>query len=81
MQRKEFLEKTVIQLDDDLFGEFKKLIVGKYISFSFIKKESITKETLAEKLFDYFDKKKGKETFDSLLKKYISTHHNIKKEI
>ena len=72
MQRKEFLEKTVIQLDDDLFGEFKKLIVGKYISFSFIKKESITKETLAEKLFDYFDKKKGKETFDSLLKKYIS---------
>ena len=38
MQRKEFLEKTVIQLDDDLFGEFKKLIVGKYISFSFIKK-------------------------------------------
>lgn len=43
MQRKEFLEKTVIQLDDDLFGEFKKLIVGKYISFSFIKKESITK--------------------------------------
>lgn len=72
MQRKEFLEKTVIQLDDDLFGEFKKLIVGEYISFSFIKKESITKETLAEKLFDYFDKKKGKETFDSLLKKYIS---------
>ena len=58
MQRKEFLEKTVIQLDDDLFGELKKLIVGKYISFSFIKKESITKETLAEKLFDYFDKKK-----------------------
>ena len=43
MQRKEFLEKTVIQLDDDLFGEFKKLIVGEYISFSFIKKESITK--------------------------------------
>ena len=72
MQRKEFLEKTVIQLDDDLFGEFKKLIVGKYISFPFIKKESITKETLAEKLFDYFGKKKGKETFDSLLKKYIS---------
>jgi len=34
MQRKEFLEKTVIQLDDDLFGELKKLIVGKYISFS-----------------------------------------------
>lgn len=69
MQRKEFLEKTVIQLDDDLFGELKKLIVGEYISFSFMKKESITKETLAEKLFDYFGKKKGKETFDSLLKK------------
>lgn len=44
MQRKEFLEKTVIQLDDDLFGELKKLIVGEYISFSFMKKESITKE-------------------------------------
>jgi hypothetical protein len=80
MQRKEFLEKTVIQLDDDLFGEFKKLIVGKYISFSFIKKESITKETLAEKLFDYFDKKKGKETFDSLLKKYISDLDSMVKD-
>ena len=78
MQRKEFLEKTVIQLDDDLFGEFKKLIVGKYISF--IKKESITKETLAEKLFDYFDKKKGKETFDSLLKKYISDLDSMVKD-
>lgn len=80
MQRKEFLEKTVIQLDDDLFGEFKKLIVGEYISFSFIKKESITKETLAEKLFDYFDKKKGKETFDSLLKKYISDLDSMVKD-
>lgn len=80
MQRKEFLEKTVIQLDDDLFGEFKKLIVGKYISFPFIKKESITKETLAEKLFDYFDKKKGKETFDSLLNKYISDLDSMVKD-
>ena len=26
MQRKEFLEKTVIQLDDDLFGEFNCLL-------------------------------------------------------
>ena len=39
MRRKEFLEKTVIQLDDDLFGEFKKLIVGEYISFSFKKRK------------------------------------------
>lgn len=80
MQRKEFLKKTVIQLDDDLFGELKKLIVGKYISFPFIKKESITKETLAEKLFDYFGKKKDKERFDSLLKKYISDLDSMVKD-
>lgn len=44
------------------------------IYFIFLyKKESITKETLAEKLFDYFDKKKGKETFDSLLKNTFPT--------
>ena len=39
MQRKEFLEKTVIQLDDDLFGEFKKLIVGIYFIFLYKKRK------------------------------------------
>lgn len=38
MQRKEFLEKTVIQLDDDLFGEFKKINCRK-IYFIFLYKK------------------------------------------
>ena len=58
MQRKEFLEKTVIQLDDDLFGEFKKLIVGKYISFPFIKKKTLPKKRLQKNYLIILARKK-----------------------
>ncbi|MFQ9384305.1 MAG: hypothetical protein ACLR1I_08780 [Ruminococcus sp.] len=60
MQRKEFLEKTVIQLDDDLFGEFKKLIVGKYISFSFIKKKVLPKKRLQKNYLIILTRKKAR---------------------
>lgn len=82
MDRKEFLEHTILKLDDILFDEMKERLIGKnYISFSFFPTETVTREILAEKLSDYFEKveRTNKNTFDELIKKYMSDIESIVK--
>ena len=56
MKRKEFLENTILNLNDELFELLKSRLIGikKPITFSFFSTDAVTREILAEKLDDYF---------------------------
>lgn len=75
MDRKEFVDNTILQLNKDLFIELRNfLIEEKYVSFLFFNDDNISKELLAEKLCDYFEKVEIStfKSFDRILDKYIS---------
>ena len=52
----EFVTQTVLGLDQPAFEELLQLLLGEHISFSIIEIKDVTKEILAEKLCDYFDR-------------------------
>ena len=69
-----FVKETILAMNPVAFGRMKSALVGEYIQFRIVTPERITKETLAEKLHDYFEKiqyKTGKK-FDDLLKNYTA---------
>lgn len=75
----DFVSSTIMSLDEANFELLKKTLVGEYISFSIIEKEDITKNNLAEKLCDYFEKleiKTGKD-FDKQVDAYIKDIDSI----
>ena len=73
MEYRDLVKTTVLDMDQDIFLMLQKALVGEYLSFSIIDAEEITKEILAEKLCDYFEKlelKTGK-AFEKHLDAYI----------
>ncbi|MDO4492091.1 MAG: hypothetical protein Q4B85_13590 [Lachnospiraceae bacterium] len=73
MKYNDFIRTTVLSLDEANYELLKKDLIGEYISFSVIEDEDVTKEILAEKLCDYFEKlelKTGKD-FDKQVEIYI----------
>lgn len=72
MDYREFVKSTIITMDSDIYKMFQKTLVGEYLSFSVISDLEVTKEILAEKTCDYFEKlelKTGKK-----FEKYIDTY-------
>lgn len=70
-----FIRVMVIPLESKSFEELKYFLINnKYLNFSFVKFEEISKEILADKLKDYFEKVEfntGK-PFENHLKRYYS---------
>lgn len=56
MDYKEFVRETVLGFDSEHFNSVKEALLEDHLSFSIIPKDEITKEVLAEKLCDYFEK-------------------------
>lgn len=80
MNRKEFIDSTILKFEDDIFSELKEFFINQdYISFSFYSLNSISKELFAEKLLDYFEKVEinTSKTFDKLIEKYISNLDSV----
>ena len=48
MSYTEFVDKTVVQLNEVLFYELRDILVDEYIPFAVVKRKDITKEILAE---------------------------------
>lgn len=63
----------LLKLDDNLFEEMKNILLEKYINFSIIDNEKVTKEILCEKLCDYIEKTifKTNKSFEDLIKYYV----------
>lgn len=79
MNYRDFVNETINTFGEDVFKELKNTLVGEYVSFSIIGDEDITKEILAEKVCDYFEKleiKTGK-SFDKNIEQYISDLDDI----
>lgn len=69
-----FVQETILALNPESFDRLKAALLGEYIQFRIVTPESVTKEILAEKLYDYFEKiqyKTGKK-FEDLLKNYMA---------
>lgn len=79
MDNKLFVQKTVNQMDDFWFTRLKNMLIGEYLSFAIIKEEDITRDILAEKVCDYFEKlelKTGK-SFDKQLDHFITAWDSV----
>lgn len=74
MNRNDFVEKTIYIYDDDIFNDFKKKIIKKYLSFYILKDSEITKKIFSEKIIDYIEKVEIKT--DNLLNKHLKTYIN-----
>lgn len=73
MNYKEIAERTIMQLDQNLFLEMKKELTRRYIKFVMIDDDAITPAVLSEKLYDYFteiESVSGK-NFEKLIKTYM----------
>ena len=80
MDRKEFIENTILNFEDEIFSELKEFFINEdYISFSFYTLNSISKELFAEKLLDYFEKVEiqTSKSFDKLIEKYMANLDSI----
>ena len=69
-----FVRETVLNTGPVSFDRLKTTLLGEYIQLRIVTPESVTKEVLAEKIHDYFEKiqlKTGKK-FEDLLKSYTA---------
>lgn len=69
-----FVQESILAMGPVSFERLKMAMLGEYISLRVVTPEQVTKEILAEKLLDYFEKfqyKTGKK-FEDLLKNYTS---------
>ena len=69
-----FAQETILAMGPVFFERLKKALLEKYISFHIMAPENVTKEILAEKLHDYFEKiqYKNRKKFDDLMKYYAA---------
>ena len=74
--------KWLLQIDDMLFEEMKSILLEKYISFSIMDDEKITKEMLCEKLCDYIEKVLliSNKSFEKLVNDYMDNIGDLVKE-
>lgn len=69
-----FVQETILTMNPVAFDRLKAALLGEYMQFRIVTLEGVTKEILAEKLYDYFEKiqyKTGKK-FEDLLKNYMN---------
>lgn len=74
-----FINSTVMQLDTDYLEELKSVLLDDYLHITFLNPEEISKEVLAEKLSDFFEKveiKTGK-SFEKHLDAYYANLDSI----
>ena len=79
MEYKEFVNETVMYFEDEAYQATKNTLAGEYLVFNVIGKEAITREILAEKVCDYFEKvelKTGK-PFDKQIAEYMENLDSI----
>ncbi len=79
MTYKDFVKASIMTLQSASFEELKGTIVGEFLSFEIIEDTAITKEILAEKACDYFEKlelKTGK-NFSKQLEVYLEDIDSI----
>ena len=79
MKYSDFVNATIVDMQDSTFESLKKALVGEYLSFAVIEDDAVTKEELAEKACDYFEKmelKTGK-GFDKQVEAYIKDVDSI----
>lgn len=76
-----FVRETILTMDPVSFERLKKALLEKYISFHVMAPENVTKEILAEKLYDYFEKVqyKTRKKFDALMKDYVADLDDVVK--
>ena len=74
-----FVKSTVCSWEDDIYKMLQKTLVGEYLSFSIVSDAEITKEILAEKICDYFEKlelKTGK-SFEKYINVYMDNIESL----
>ena len=79
MEYKEFVQSTVCRLAQSVFDEYKDMLIGQHITFSFIGHDAVTIDILAEKICDYFaalELKTGK-AFDKRLDSFMDDMDSI----
>lgn len=69
-----FVQETILTMNPVSFEQLKKALLEKYISFHIMASKNVTKEILAEKLHDYFEKVQYNthKKFDDLIKDYVA---------
>ncbi len=80
MEKKEFIKKTILNFEEDLFSDVKDRFATKdYITFSFCSMNFVSREIFSEKLYDYFEKVEinTSKSFDKLLEKYMSNMDSL----
>lgn len=73
MNYSDLVKSTILELDDEIYEELIKTLVGEYLHFSILRESDVTKEILSEKMCDYFEKLelKTKKSFEKHLETYI----------
>ncbi len=74
MQYRTIVKSCVLGLDSKAFEKLKNSLLGEYLDFRFIEGAAITKEILAEKLCDYFEKLelKSNHSFEKQIENYLN---------
>lgn len=69
----DFVNTTIKNLEESSFEMLKKVLIGEYLSFSVIPDDDISKDELAEKVCDYFEKMELKtgRNFDKHIDAYV----------
>ena len=72
MDYREIIKECVIELESKSFLYLKDILIADYFDFKFIQDGSITREILAEKITDYFEKVelKNNKKFEKILAKW-----------
>lgn len=70
-----FIQDTILAMRPVAFEQLKNTLVGEYVSLHVIAPENVSKEILAEKIFDYFEKLQYKtnKKFEDHIKSFMST--------
>ena len=79
---KDFIIRTVNSFGEESFQSVKRSLVDEYLVFSFIKEENINRDTLSEKLCDYFEKVelKTSKPFNKQIQEYVQNIMNLIKD-
>lgn len=73
---------SLYKIDDELFEEMKSVLLEKYIKFSILSNQDLTKQFMCEKLCDYIEKtelKTGKK-FEKLMSYYVNNLSDLVKD-
>ncbi len=72
---KSFVQETILTLSPVSFDRLKTALLGEYIPLHVIAPENVTKDVMAEKVYDYFEKLqyKNNKKFEDHIKSFMAT--------